>query len=265
MHLLKSLLANVLVASALATVPMLAQADAMDDINKNGTLTIAVQTQGPPVSFIDKNGERAGLAVDIARMFADDMGVKLVIQDYDWKGLIPALTSGKADLIAADMTPSAKRNMQVLFTNPVFYLETVAFANKDKHFKSWQALNNPAITVGATQASSYADATKKILPQAQLKEFGGGNAQTVQAVVSGRADAGISDRAQIATFINATPELEVLDGTMTKEPLSFATRPDSVHLLLALNNYIRLIEIDGRLKERTDYWWNSTAWEADHK
>ena len=52
---------------------------------------------------------------------------------------------------------------------------------------------------------------------------------------------------------------------MTKEPLSFATRPDSVHLLLALNNYIRLIEIDGRLKERTDYWWNSTAWEADHK
>jgi len=57
----------------------------------------------------------------------------------------------------------------------------------------------------------------------------------------------------------------MLDGTMTKEPLGFAVRPDSIHLLLALNNYMRLIRYDGRLDKLLDYWWNSTAWEADHK
>ena len=76
----------------------------MEKIVRTGQMTIAVQTQGPPVSFINKNGDRTGLAIELARMMAADMEVELIIQDYDWKGLIPALSSGKADFIAADMT-----------------------------------------------------------------------------------------------------------------------------------------------------------------
>ena len=84
----------------------------MEKIVRTGQMTIAVQTQGPPVSFINKDGLRTGLAIELARMMADDMEVELIIQDYDWKGLIPALSSGKADFIAADMTPTAKRNAE---------------------------------------------------------------------------------------------------------------------------------------------------------
>ena len=83
----------------------------MEKIVKTGKMTIAVQTQGPPVSFVDKDGKRTGLAIEIARLMAEDMGVELVIQDYDWKGLIPALTSGKADFIAADMTPTDRPSL----------------------------------------------------------------------------------------------------------------------------------------------------------
>jgi polar amino acid transport system substrate-binding protein len=59
--------------------------------------------------------------------------------------------------------------------------------------------------------------------------------------------------------------LKVLEGELAREPLGFATRPDSIHLLLALDNYVRLIRADGRLDTALDYWWNSTAWEADNK
>lgn len=237
----------------------------MQKIVKSGKMTIAVQTQGPPVSFVDKNGDRTGLAIEIARLLADDMGVELVIQDYDWKGLIPALLSGKADFIAADMTPTAKRNMQVVFTQPIFYLENVAYAKKDKGFKSWMDLNQATHSVGATQASSYAEVARRFLSNAKLKEYAGGNPQTFQAVVAGRVDAGISDRAFVASALTDNKDIEVLDGAISKEPLSFAVRPDSMHLLLALNNYVRLIELDGRLDKLTNYWWNSTAWTADHK
>jgi polar amino acid transport system substrate-binding protein len=237
----------------------------MQKIVKSGKLTIAVQTQGPPVSFVNKAGKRTGLAIELARMLAEDMGVELIIQDYDWKGLIPALTSGKADFIAADMTPTAKRHMQILFTEPVFFSETVVFALKNKGFSSWKDINNAKTSVGATQASSFSTAAKKLLPLAKLKEYAGGTAQTVQAVAAGRVDAGVSDKANIASFINANDKLMVLDGVLTKEPLGFAVRPDSTHLLHALNNYIRLIRYDGRLDKKIDYWWNSTAWEADNK
>jgi len=46
--------------------------------------------------------------MEVITMMAKDMGVELKILDYDWKGLIPAVVSGKADFLAADMTPNAK-------------------------------------------------------------------------------------------------------------------------------------------------------------
>ena len=237
----------------------------MEKIVKTGKMTIAVQTQGPPVSFVNKDGVRTGLAIEIAKLMAEDMGVELIIQDYDWKGLIPSLLSGKADLIAADMTPTAKRHMKVVFTQPMFYLENIAYAKKDKGFTSWEDLNQSDRSVGATQASSYAEVARRFLPEAKLKEYAGGNPQTFQAVAAGRVDAGISDRAFISGALVDNQDIEVLDGVISKEPLSFAVRPDSMHLLLALNNYVRLISLDGRLDKLVDYWWNSTAWTADHK
>ena len=88
-------------------------ADVVKDIVKRGELRVAVQTQGPPVSFIDKNGERTGFAIEIVKMMAKDMGVELKLLDYDWKGLIPAVNSKKADFLAADMTPNAKRTLGI--------------------------------------------------------------------------------------------------------------------------------------------------------
>jgi len=237
----------------------------MEKIVRTGQMTIAVQTQGPPVSFINKDGDRTGLAIEIARMMAADMEVELIIQDYDWKGLIPALSSGKADFIAADMTPTAKRHMQIVFTEPVFYSDTIAFAMEGSGYTKWQELNAEGISVAATQASSWAETARKLLPNADLKEFSGGTAQAVQAVVSGRANSGLSDKATIAGFMSSFEGIVVLEGEIAREPLGFATRPDSMHLLLAINNYARLIRGDGRLDQQLDYWWNTTAWEADHK
>jgi len=263
---LKSLIATAAagVMMTLAATASLAETT-MEKIVREGKMTIAVQTQGPPVSFINKDGERTGLAIELARMMAADMEVELIIQDYDWKGLIPALLSGKADFIAADMTPTAKRHMQIVFTEPVFFSETIAFAPEGAPFTKWEELNSADVSVAATQASSWAETARKVLPDAELKEYSGGTAQAVQAVASGRASAGLSDKATIAGFMSSIEGLKVLEGELAKEPLGFATRPDSTHLLLALDNYMRLIRADGRLEQQVDYWWNSTAWEADHK
>jgi len=111
-----------------------ASADVVADIIKRGELRVAVQTQGPPVSFVDKNGVRTGFAVEVIKMMAKDMGVELKMLDYDWKGLIPAVRSGKADFLAADMTPNAKRTLVLSFTEPYLYSDAVLYAKKSKPF-----------------------------------------------------------------------------------------------------------------------------------
>ena len=88
-------------------------ADSLQEILKRGELRIAVQTQGPPFSFVDKAGNRTGSSVEFCKLMAQEMGVKAVFLDFDWDGLIPALLSGKADMLAADMTANLKRSILI--------------------------------------------------------------------------------------------------------------------------------------------------------
>lgn len=247
----------------LAAAPA-AEATTMEDIMSRGELRVAVQTQGPPISFVDEQGERTGLAIELVRKMAEDMGVDLVLQNYNWQGLIPALLSGKADMIAADMTPTPKRATRLLFTEPIFFTSTIAFTTEDQPFQHWQDLNEEGVTLGATQASTYSAAARDKIPNATLKEYQGGTAATAQALAQGRVDAGISDTGTIKGFLKEYENFRVLEGTLRKEPLSFATRPDSMHLLMWLDNYIRFIQHTGDLEPMLEYWWHTTDWEADH-
>ncbi len=263
--ILRKLVLALTMAAAWIGLAAPSHADEMDEILKRGELRIAVQTQGPPVSFIDKNGKRTGLAIELAEMMAKDLGVKLVIQDYDWKALIPALLAGKADLIAADMAPTPQRAAQLLFSRPMFYQETVAFAQKDSPLVKYQDANAEGKAVGATQASSFSAAVKRYLPTATLKEFSGGTAAVAQAVSAGRVDAGVSDLANVTSFIKEFDNLKLLEGSISREPLAFAVQPSHNHLKFWLDNYIEVITADKRLDGLIQYWWNSSDWEKDHK
>jgi polar amino acid transport system substrate-binding protein len=260
-------LRNVIMAAVTACLGFAtaSHADEMDEILKRGELRVAVQTQGAPVSFVDKKGERTGLAVELAKMMATDLGVKVTFQDYDWKGLIPALLSGKVDIIAADMTPTPQRAAQLLFSRPMFYQETVAVVLKDTPHKAWQDINKDGLNIGATQASSYGDAVKKFMPKANLKEFAGGTAAVAQALSTGRLDGAVSDLGNVTNFVREFGNLKILDGVITREPLAFATQANAFHLKLWLDNYVELITADRRLETQVNYWWNSTEWEKDHK
>ena len=71
---LTRLLGSGLIALGLAAVAP-ASADVVDDIIARGELRVAVQTQGPPVSFVDKNGERTGFASGVVEVRAAERGV----------------------------------------------------------------------------------------------------------------------------------------------------------------------------------------------
>ena len=241
-----------------------ASADVVQDIVKRGELRVAVQTQGPPVSFVDKSGERTGFAVELVKMMAKDMGVTLKLLDYDWKGLIPAVTSEKADFLAADMTPNAKRSLVLSFTEPYLYSNIVLYSKKNKPFMAWQDACKAGNSIGVVQGSSNVVVLKDKCSQATIKEFAGGGPAVAQAVAADRVDAGINDQASAAGYMIEYPDFHILEGAPKRGPLSFATRPDETHLLRWLDNYFMLIRNDGRLDKLADYWMRSPTWKKDH-
>ena len=56
-----------------------------------------------------------GYDVQIAKKIADSLGKELLVVKTTWTGLIPALTSGKIDMIAAGMSPTDERKKEIAF------------------------------------------------------------------------------------------------------------------------------------------------------
>ena len=129
----------------------IASAGTLDEIaKKRGEIRIAVQTQGAPFSFVGRNGERTGSSIDLCEMIAKEMGVKVKFLNYDWDGLIPALLSKKADMLAADMTPTLKRAMKIAFAEPYMYTGSVVFVKQDSPIKTLEDVKKKGDQVGRT-------------------------------------------------------------------------------------------------------------------
>ena len=244
----------------------IASAGTLDEIAKRGELRIAVQTQGAPFSFVDRNGERTGSSIDLCKMIAEEMGVKVKFLNYDWDGLIPALLSKKADMLAADMTPTLKRAMKIAFVDPYMYTGSVVFVKQDSPIKTLEDVKKSGTRLAVLLGSTGENDAKKAFPEAKLKTYKGGGPLLINAVLGGHTDAGVNDgsavRGQAASF--PPNSVRILEGQLSKSPLSFAVRYDSPDLLKWLNLFFLHVNLDGRLEQNLDYWVNSLDWKEDH-
>jgi putative lysine transport system substrate-binding protein len=71
-----------------------------------------------------------GYDVEIAKKIAKDLGKELVIVKTEWDGLVPALNSGKIDVIIAGMSPTAKRREVIDFSNRYYKSDLVMVVKK---------------------------------------------------------------------------------------------------------------------------------------
>ena len=244
----------------------MASAETLDEISKRGVLRVACQTQGAPFSFVGKNGERTGSSIDLCEMIAKEMGVKIKFLNYDWDGLIPALLSKKADMLAADMTPTLKRAMKIAFPDPYMYTGSVVFVKKDSPLKTLKDVQKPGTKLAVLLGSTGENDAKKAFPEAQLKTYKGGGPILINAVVAGHTDAGVNDSSAVRGQAASYPpgSIRILDGQLSKSPLAFAVRYDSPDLLRWLDLFFLHISLDGRLDKNLNYWVNSLDWKKDH-
>ncbi|HCY85526.1 MAG TPA: amino acid ABC transporter substrate-binding protein [Desulfobacteraceae bacterium] len=243
-------------------------AGTLSDIVKRGELRVAVQSGAAPYAFIDKNGEHAGSMIDFTKGMADAMGVKLKVLDFDWDGLIPALLSSKADILAADMTPTLKRALKISFADPWIHVQPCIFTSTKKSYQTIDDVNNPDVTVGVLLGSTGETIAKKYLPKAKFKSYKGGGRMIVQALIAGHIDAGVNDDLAVLTVLPDFPpnSIRLLDKRLGqgKDPLSFAVRHESVNLWQWINLYFSTIRKNGEYDKNISYWLEGTEWKKDH-
>lgn len=83
-------------------------------------LRIGVSATREPFSFVDDKGRITGHDGDLARLIAQRLNRPIEFQDMKFMALIPALQSGKIDLIVTGMLESEERRKFVDFTQPYY-------------------------------------------------------------------------------------------------------------------------------------------------
>jgi polar amino acid transport system substrate-binding protein len=114
----------------------------------NGTVVVGVSSGGFPFEAV-QDGELTGYEIELAKRFAAYIGKELRLVDVDFGALIPALASGKIQVIIADMFVTEERQKQIDFSDAYFTQDSVAFtrvANTVAHGDSPVQQHSPSFT-----------------------------------------------------------------------------------------------------------------------
>jgi polar amino acid transport system substrate-binding protein len=237
-------------------------ASTVETIKKRGVLKVGMDIF-QPWAMKDKNGKLIGFEIDVATRLAEDMGVKVEFLPTAWSGIIPALLTGKFDVIIGGMGITPQRALQVNFTQPYEFsgMGIVAHKKLAAGFDSLEDFNKPEVQIAVKLGTTAAAAAKKFMPQAKLRMFDT-EPQAYQELRNGNVHAVVGNAprpAYEAVDYSETLFLPVKD-TFTKEPIGFAIRKGDPDSLAFFNSWITVMTLDGWLEERHNYWFGTKDW-----
>ena len=236
----------------------------LEQVLRRGAWRVGMSTF-VPWAMRDKKGRLIGFEIDVATRLADDMGVRVEFVPTKWDGIIPALLSGKFDVIIGGMGIRPERNLKVNFSIPYDYtgMSMVAHKGLAKGLKSLKDFNRPDVLLAARLGSTAVTAAKKFMPKAQLRMFDD-ESQAYQELLNGRVHAVIGSAPLPRFQALKYPEklFLPLKKNFTREPIGFAIKKGDFDTLNYLNNWIRVVEAEGWLRERKHYWFETKDWEG---
>lgn len=233
----------------------------IEDIKKRGAIKIGLSIF-TPWSMRDKNGELIGFELDVGRKLAEDMGVEPEFIPTAWDGIIPALVSGKFDVIISGMTTTPERNLTINFTNPYAYSGLTMLTNIEMtDGMALEDFNSPDITFSARRGATPAALIAEMFPEAELLLFDEDGA-AAQEVLNGNAHATMASEPAPSTEARRYPDKLAVpfDMTFSATGESFGLRKGDPDALNYFNNWINIHTRNGWLKQRNDYWFKTDEW-----
>ncbi|MGL1930503.1 MAG: transporter substrate-binding domain-containing protein [Desulfotalea sp.] len=216
-----------------------------------------------PWAMKNKKGELIGFEIDVAKRLAEDMGVKVQFIPTAWSGIIPALITGKFDVVIGGMGITTKRALKVNFTKPYDYSGMGIVANQKlaPNYTSIADFNKEGVEIAVKLGTSAVVAAKKYMPKATLRMFDT-ETQAYQELRNGKVHAvvGSSPRPAYEALDYSDFLYNPVKGNFSQEPIGFALRKGDPDTLAFFNAWITIVEKEGWLQERHDYWFNTKDW-----
>ena len=162
-----------------------AQADRLKDILDSGKVRVGILVDLPPFGMTDKDQKPIGFDIDLANMFAEDLGVKLELIPVTGANRLPYLVTNKVDVIIGAFGATPARAKQIAFSSPYASNYVGVYGRQGQNVKSADQLGK--FKVAAARGSSQDISLTKLSPTATIIRFDD-EATAAAAFLSGQAD-----------------------------------------------------------------------------
>ncbi|GAB7023038.1 amino acid ABC transporter substrate-binding protein [Salidesulfovibrio brasiliensis] len=252
---MKRLFAAVLVmVMCLSAAVAFAGDGSWDRVKNAGKLVIGLDDAFPPMGFRNADGEIVGFDVDAAEEVGKRLGIDIVWQPTEWKGVINSLYAKKFDCIWNGMTITPERQQKVAFTKPYIMDGQIAAVRMDEAaIKKHEDLGGKK--VGVQAGSPALEAAKKLPKEAgEIREYDT-NPKAFLDLEADRLDAVVVDNVTGRYYMASRPgKFRALPGYITKEAFGVAFRMEDNALRAMIQKTIDEMIADGTMGKISRKW-----------
>ena len=206
---------------------------------------VATEGAWAPWTYHDEAGTLVGFDVEVAQAIAAKLGVTATFAETEWDGIFAGLDSGRYDIAANGVEVTEERARKYDFSTPYGYIRTALIVRGDNEdITSFEDLN------GKHTANSIASTYMTLAESYGATAVGVDTLdQTIQMVLSGRADATLNAEVSFYDYMNAHPDanLKVVALTDEASQVAIPVRKEarSAALLAAINQAISELDAEG--------------------
>jgi len=150
----------------------------------------------PPFEMVDPQRKPAGISVEMATELGKFLGKDVQIQNIPFDGLIPALKTGKIDLIISSMTKTPERAKSIDFSEPYLRTGLCLLVNKSASIDSIEQADRSNFSVAVKQGTTGQFYAQQHLKRARVLVLDKPDACVLE-VVQNKAQAFIYDQMSI--------------------------------------------------------------------
>lgn len=229
---------------------------------KGEALRIGTSATREPFCFVDVNRKVTGHDGELARRVGAKLGRPIEFVDMKFSALIPALQSGKVDMIIAGMTSTDERKKSVDFSESYFENFQVIMVkkavdekptneNKTVILKTIDDIKDKRI--GVLLGSVHDTYVMKKFPNAKALQYKSPS-ELILAVRSGKVDAAIYTTESLREMLRSDNELALFGDTLFTVPIAIGFNQKNDALRERFNAFLKKLKSDGSFNDMVNRW-----------
>lgn len=244
---MKKFISALLAMLLLLSMTAFAEGDLLARIQEKGEIVVATEGAWAPWTYHDETGKLVGFDVEVAEAIAAKLNVTVKFEECAWDSIFAGLDAGRYDIAANGIELTEERAEKYDFSTPYGYIRTALIVRGDN-----EEITTFEDLAGKSTANSIASTYMTLAESYGATAVGVDTLdQTIEMVLSGRADATLNAEVSFYDYVGVHPEANVKVVALTEEAshvvIPVRKGDDCASLLVAINDAIAELIEEGEL------------------